>query len=119
MRPSILLEHPSIAGMSSGSGTSGSTGWNNSARSRLYFEADDKDKNARVLKFMKSNYGPKGEPMRLIYRKGLSCLKAWQRCKRGPPMQRPPSYRCSMPTPKEERFVSSKSGVNYGPQCVR
>jgi RecA-family ATPase len=67
----ILLEHPSVAGMSSGSGTSGSTGWNNSARSRVYFEADDKDKNARVLKFMKSNYGPKGEPMRLIYRDGL------------------------------------------------
>jgi RecA-family ATPase len=67
----ILLEHPSLAGMSSGSGTSGSTAWNNSARSRLYFEVDDKDKNARVLKFQKSNYGPKGEPMRLIYRNGL------------------------------------------------
>jgi RecA-family ATPase len=67
----ILLAHPSLTGLASGSGTSGSTAWNNSVRARLYFEADDKDKNARLLKFMKSNYGPKGEPMRLIYRNGL------------------------------------------------
>ena len=67
----ILLAHPSLTGLASGSGTSGSTAWNNSVRARLYLEADDKDKNARVLKFMKSNYGPKGEPMRLIYRNGL------------------------------------------------
>ena len=67
----ILLAHPSLTGLASGSGTSGSTAWNNSVRARLYFEADDKDKNARVLKFMKSNYGPKGEPMRLMYRNGL------------------------------------------------
>ena len=67
----ILLSHPSLTGLASGSGTSGSTAWNNSVRARLYLEADDKDKNARVLKFQKSNYGPKGEPMRLIYRNGL------------------------------------------------
>jgi RecA-family ATPase len=67
----ILLAHPSLTGLASGSGTSGSTAWNNSVRSRLYLDADDKDKNARVLKFMKSNYGPKGEPMKLIYRNGL------------------------------------------------
>ena len=52
----ILLAHPSLTGLASGSGTSGSTAWNNSVRARLYLEADDKDKNARVLKFMKSNY---------------------------------------------------------------
>ena len=67
----ILLSHPSLTGLASGSGTSGSTAWNNSVRARLYLEADDKDKDARVLKFQKSNYGPKGEPMRLIYRNGL------------------------------------------------
>ena len=67
----ILLAHPSLTGLASGSGTSGSTAWNNSVRARIYLDADDKDKNARVLKFMKSNYGAKGEPMRLIYRNGL------------------------------------------------
>jgi len=34
----LLLAHPSLSGLNSGSGTSGSTGWNNSVRSRLYFE---------------------------------------------------------------------------------
>src|SRR5260221_11911203 len=33
----LCLAHPSLSGMSSGTGTSGSTGWNNSVRSRLYF----------------------------------------------------------------------------------
>jgi RecA-family ATPase len=67
----VLLAHPSLSGMASGSGTSGSTGWHNSVRARTYLEADSKDPNARVLKFMKSNYGPKGEPMRLRWQNGL------------------------------------------------
>jgi RecA-family ATPase len=53
----ILLSHPSVAGMQSGTGTSGSTGWNNSVRSRLYLEADDGD--GRLLHFKKLNYGPR------------------------------------------------------------
>jgi hypothetical protein len=57
--------------MASGSGTSGSTAWNNSVRSRLYLTQDDANPDARILKFMKSNYGPKGEPMKLIWRNGL------------------------------------------------
>ena len=32
----VLLQHPSQAGLASGTGTSGSTAWNNSVRSRLY-----------------------------------------------------------------------------------
>lgn len=34
----LLLGHPSIAGMASGAGTSGSTAWSNSVRSRLCLE---------------------------------------------------------------------------------
>lgn len=34
----VLLAHPSVAGMNSGTGTSGSTAWSNSVRSRLYLE---------------------------------------------------------------------------------
>ena len=67
----LLLSHPSLSGMASGAGTSGSTGWNNSVRSRLYLTQDDANPDARTLKFMKSNYGPKGEPMKLIWRNGL------------------------------------------------
>jgi hypothetical protein len=34
----LLLAQPSVTGMNTGSGTSGSTGWSNSGRSRLYFQ---------------------------------------------------------------------------------
>lgn len=63
----VLLGHPSLSGMNSGSGTSGSTAWENSVRSRLYLhrpldEQGKVDKNAdpdlRILETMKQNYGP-------------------------------------------------------------
>ena len=34
----LVLAHPSLTGLSSGSGTSGITAWSNSVRSRLYLE---------------------------------------------------------------------------------
>jgi RecA-family ATPase len=68
----VLLAHPSVAGMSSGTGISGSTGWNNSVRSRLYLEDRGHDK--RLLHFKKQNYGPKGEPLKLQWRNGLFAL---------------------------------------------
>ena len=73
----MLLAHPSLFGMASGKGTSGSTAWNNSARSRLYLtslkpkEGDEPDPAVRELQVMKSNYGPAGEIMRLRWQRGL------------------------------------------------
>lgn len=55
----VLLVHPSIAGLVSGTGTSGSTAWNNSVRSRWYLEkpkVEDGDENIRLLSQKKSNY---------------------------------------------------------------
>ena len=59
-----------------GRGTSGSTAWNNSVRSRLYFTSgkekdDDAGSDVRELKVMKANYGPEGEVMRLRWQRGL------------------------------------------------
>jgi RecA-family ATPase len=34
----LLLVHPSLTGMNTGTGMSGSTGWNNAMRSRMYFQ---------------------------------------------------------------------------------
>ena len=34
----LVLAHPSLSGLNTGRGTSGSTGWSNSVRSRLYFQ---------------------------------------------------------------------------------
>jgi RecA-family ATPase len=45
----LMLSHPSESGMQSGKGTSGSTGWNNGARSRLYMEKDEQDGDVLVL----------------------------------------------------------------------
>ena len=58
----VLTSHPSVSGINSGSGTSGSTGWHNSARARIYFKRavterdEEPDPLLRVLQVMKSNY---------------------------------------------------------------
>ena len=67
----VLLSHPSQSGMSSGAGSSGSTAWNNSVRSRLYFvHGPEGDKDVRVLNSKKSNYGPVGASITLRYVSG-------------------------------------------------
>lgn len=72
----IVISHPSLSGMASGTGTSGSTAWSNSVRSRLYFEtekgSDGKatDSDVRVLTTKKSNYGPTGGQIRCRYASG-------------------------------------------------
>lgn len=82
----ILLSHPSLTGISSGTGLSGSTAWNNSVRSRLYLKTEkkkgkDEDEDeadedadqgsARILEFMKSNYSALAKPVRLRWKDGL------------------------------------------------
>ncbi len=72
----LLLGHPSLAGLSSGSGSSGSTAWNNSVRSRLYlsritdngFEADP---DRRVMTTMKANYGRIGAETHMKWQAGV------------------------------------------------
>jgi len=86
----LLLSHPSQAGRRSG-GESGSTGWNNSSRARLYLskikadtkeevEDDDDLGDIRVLEVMKTNYAREGEKIELAWTEGLfvpvSSLKA-------------------------------------------
>jgi len=72
----LLLSHPSLSGMNSGSGTSGSTGWHNSVRGRLYLTrptqgALSKDPKARVLTTKKQNYaGGYGDERQLRWEAG-------------------------------------------------
>jgi RecA-family ATPase len=68
----IILAHPSLSGMSSGSGSSGSTHWRNSVRAALYLTKPDEgedgayvDPDARLLVVKKSNYGPTGLQLKL------------------------------------------------------
>lgn len=70
----LLLSHPSVAGMQTGTGLSGSTAWNNSVRSRLYLTADNTDEDLRLLKGLKSNYARKGGEMKLRWHQGAFVL---------------------------------------------
>lgn len=74
----VMTAHPSLTGMSSGTGLSGSTGWNNSVRSRLYLtrvrqngDEEEEDTNERYLKTMKNNQGPFGGKIKLRWEKGV------------------------------------------------
>jgi RecA-family ATPase len=76
----VLIAHPSLSGMASGSGTSGSTAWSNSVRARLYLERvldegnREIDPDLRVLRVKKSNYGPVGLELRLRSQNGAFVL---------------------------------------------
>jgi RecA-family ATPase len=73
----LLTSHPSLTGITSGTGLSGSTAWNASVRSRLYLKRattakdEEPDPNLRVLEIMKNNYGPVGETITLCWKDGL------------------------------------------------
>ena len=73
----LLTSHPSLTGISTGTGLSGSTAWDASVRSRLYFKRaktekdEEPDPDLRVLEVMKSNYGPVGEAITLKWSKGV------------------------------------------------
>ena len=73
----LLLSHPSQAGLTSGSGMSGNMAWNNSVRSRLYFErrvnkfdGSEDDADIRVLTTKKSNRAASGGKIVVRWRDG-------------------------------------------------
>jgi RecA-family ATPase len=73
----IVNSHPSLTGINSGSGMSGSTGWHNSVRARAYLTAaktdkdEEPDPNLRMLEFKKSNYGPIAKSIALRWQNGI------------------------------------------------
>ncbi len=73
----ILLSHPSLTGISTGSGLSGSTGWHNSMRARAYLrppksvEGEQPDSDMREIEFKKNNYGRVSESIALRWQDGL------------------------------------------------
>jgi RecA-family ATPase len=73
-----VLSHPSLSGLASGSGLSGSTAWHNAFRFRHYLKGvkaagddDEPDTDLRELEFKKNQYGPLGETIVLRYQRGL------------------------------------------------
>ena len=77
----MLLGHPSLTGLNSGSGMSGSTAWNNSVRSRLYHEriiaeGYEPDPDKRLLSTKKANYGRIGGEIGMTWREGVFIAEA-------------------------------------------
>jgi RecA-family ATPase len=70
-----VLSHPSLAGINSGSGISGSTAWHGAFRFRQYLKGvkadDESDGDLRELQFKKNQYGPTAESIVLRYQRGL------------------------------------------------
>lgn len=69
----LALGHPSKAGQAKGGdGTSGSTAWHASVRSRMYLEHVSEDANGpfRKLSNKKANYGPAGDVFTLRWARG-------------------------------------------------
>jgi RecA-family ATPase len=73
----IPIAHPSLTGITSKSGISGSTAWFNSVRAQMYLRSiEDKDDeqadtDLRVLEFKKNQYGRLAEVVTLSWRDGL------------------------------------------------
>ncbi len=73
----LMPAHPSLAGMSSGAGTSGSVQWSNNVRLRLFLsrlkpEKDQpEDADARTLQVMKANWSAIGQTINLRYSEGV------------------------------------------------
>ena len=68
----VVLAHPSLSGMTSNRNTSGSTGWNNSVRSRITMKRDDENNpDRRTLELAKSNYGRVGAEIHLMWENGV------------------------------------------------
>ena len=73
----VLIAHPSLTGMNTGSGLSGSTDWHNGPRARLYFQRPkdkyDKtlDDDLRTLTVMKVQYAREGTVFRLRRKAGF------------------------------------------------
>jgi RecA-family ATPase len=74
----LVNAHPSLQGMASGRGTSGSTQWHNSVRQRQYMRKATKEEGAdlieglRIVETMKNSYGPgEGNKIPLKWHNGL------------------------------------------------
>jgi RecA-family ATPase len=131
----MLLSHPSVSGMASGSGMSGSTQWNNAVRSRMYFKTVKADRDSfdddpesiresgsdfRELQYLKNNRAKQGDKIKLVYTNGLFL----------PEQQKPPAEKAAQDSKADEMFmkllrkfatdgsgrtVGVKTGTTYAP----
>lgn len=68
----LLLDHPSLSGITNGTGRGGSMDWQNATRARLHLETVHEDEGGidRLLEVKKINYGAPGEKVKLRWGDG-------------------------------------------------
>lgn len=72
-----LISHPSLTGITTGTGISGTTQWHNAMRARLYMKGvkeesrEQPDNDLREIVFKKNQYGRTSENIVVQYRNGL------------------------------------------------
>ena len=119
----LLLAHPSLTGISSGSGLSGSTAWSNSVRSRLYIErvtqdGFEPDPDQRKLSTKKANYGKTGNEILMRWKNGAFVPEADESFldhKSGSMKAARVFLKMLQAYNEEGRSVNASSGPNYAP----
>lgn len=120
----MLLGHPSLTGLNSGSGTSGSTAWNNSVRSRLYLsriaqDGYESDPDKRVLSTKKANYGRIGGEIGMTWQQGVFVVDQQEtqldRLATGAKAERV-FLKLLRQFTEQGRRVNSAGGVTYAPK---
>ena len=120
----ILISHPSLTGINTESGLSGSTQWHNAVRARLYMkgvkptEGEQPDNDLREIVFKKNQYGTISDQIVLRWQDGMylpvpgtaSIDQAAQEAKADEIfLNLLRRFTC------ENRFVSGKPSSNYAP----
>jgi RecA-family ATPase len=120
----IPISHPSLQGLATNSGISGSTQWHNAVRSRMYLkaakEADDEEENGlRKLEFKKNQYGPTNGTITLEWKSGLFLplpgSSPFERAAR----EQEATDRIRTAIQSGQRFSPSKNAKNYPPSALQ
>lgn len=118
----VTLAHPSLSGMITGRGTSGTTGWSNSVRSRMYFEtvevdSKEPDPNLKVLRQPKANYSAPGFEMLVRYQNGVYVPVEGVQLDRVEKMAMHESVFLAIlkRLSEQDRHVGDSAGTNYAP----
>jgi RecA-family ATPase len=118
-----VLSHPSLQGIATGTGLSGSTAWHGAFRFRQYLKGvkaeggEQPDQDLRELEFKKNQYGPTAETITLRYQNGLflplpgvSFAQAARDAKADEVF-----LDLLARFTEQNRYVSHKTGANYAP----
>jgi RecA-family ATPase len=114
----VLPSHPSLSGMRSGLGYSGSTHWNNSVRSRYYLTSPkDGSADQRELQLQKNNRGKRGEKVWLRYKDGYFAVDTPGSAMDAASLEKAKTMFLNLLRRfnGQGRRVSDKSGKNYAP----